>query len=166
MLYYPIGATKPLRVQGAFISEEEINKVVKCVKRKEKTKLQETVLMQIDNKQTEKLNENNSKKVDINDTKDAEEEEMIYKVIDLFVKEDRASISLIRRKFRCGEPKAARMIDRIEEMGIISPQEGNKARSILLSTSQWEEMKESLGLRRRWKLFIRRRKSIKKSREQ
>ena len=144
MLYYPIGASKPHRVQGAFISEEEINKVVNAVKTTKKSEATEKIQQAIKERANKKLNEENEKQEKTSKRDDDEPDEILYDVIDLFVKEQTASSSLISRRFRVGNNRAGRLIDQIEDMGIISSADGNKARNVLISVQEWEEMKERM----------------------
>lgn len=144
MLYYPIGATRPIRVQGAFISEKEINNIMRSIKRKE---VPEAAQEFWDNVKQDLTQEETGKKL-TNKDEDIEsddENDILYDVIDLFVKENRASISLIRRRFRMGDSRAGRIIDQIEDMGIISKQQGNQAREVLISQAEWEEMKQRIN---------------------
>lgn len=141
MLYFPIGATRPLRIQGAFITEKEINNIMRSIRRKEVPKAAQELWDNVKQDLTKKETGQKSEKKD-DDEEIEDDNDIIYEVIDLFVKENRASISLIRRRFRMGDSRAGRIIDEIEDMGIISRQQGNQAREVLITPTQWEEMKK------------------------
>ena len=147
MLYYPIGSTRPIRVQGAFISEKEINEVMAKVKRKNVSdsadRLLENAHREISDKNPKESKEKKSSLDDIKQVKD-EDWDLIADIIDLFVQKESASISLIRKKYRMGDSRAGRIIDQIEDMGIISKQQGNNARKVLISASEWESLKVQL----------------------
>ena len=137
MLYYPIGETKPKRVQGTFISASEIGRVVDYVKRKDVSESSEMIEKEIQSTMT---------KNDINDTDSTPEDgkdPLLIEAIETVVKNKKASISLLRRKFRMGDSRAGRIIDDMERMGIVSTQDGNKPRDVLISEYQWAQMKES-----------------------
>ena len=149
MLYYPIGATRPVRVQGAFISEKEINNIVKSIRRSEVPehiiKYDEKIKEEI--AEVKKAKEGKNKSTNTEDSFEDievpdEPEEIVNDIIDLFVAENRASISLIRRRYRMGDSRAGRIIDQIERMGYISSQQGNQARKVLLSPEAWAKIKE------------------------
>ena len=147
MLYYPIGATRPIRVQGAFISEKEINTVMSKIRRKEAPEAAYRLIENAEQKMAEKEGKvDKDKKSEIKDIKQTDEEDrdLIFEIIDLFVEEERASISLIRRKYRMGDSRAGRIIDQIEEMGIISKQQGNQSRNVLISGAEWQSLKAKL----------------------
>lgn len=147
MLYYPIGATRPIRVQGSFISEKEINNIMNRIKRKTVPEAADRLIKNAhkdlnpqDNKEAK------DKKISLEDMKqrDDEDKELLIDIIDFFIREGSASISLIRRKYRMGDSRAGRIIDQIEEMGIISKQQGNQARRVLISELDWQNLKVKL----------------------
>ena len=146
MLYHPIGANRPVRIQGGFISEKEINSIVKNVRRRSVQDSVKKFGEEIAHKTNEVADEEPSekKKEDLLEKSSEEPMAVIYQVIDFFVQQKSASISLIRRKFRMGDSRAGRIMDQIEEMGIISAQVGNQARNVLITESEWEQMKANL----------------------
>lgn len=131
-----------LEFNGAFISEKEITSIMRSIGRKEPSeaskKLWESVQKEVNNKEMGVTSNQSDDDSDISQTDDE-----LYDIIDLFVREETASISLIKRKFRMGDSRAGRIIDQIEEMGIISKQDGNKARKVLITLAEWEEMKKN-----------------------
>lgn len=124
MLFYPLGAPKPVRLQGAFISENEIEEVVDYVKdqcKEEEISYQEDILESI----TKPIS-----------TESVEHDELLSEAIEFIVESGQASASMLQRKFRVGFNRAARLIDSIEERGIIGPSEGSKPRKVLVSKEE------------------------------
>jgi len=126
MLYRPVGAPKPIRLQGAFISDEEVAKTTEFIKNqidKEKINYKDEILEEPD-------------VVDI----DHETDEYLSQAIDIIVKSQKGSISLIQRKLRVGYNRAARMIDSMEERNIVGPANGSKPREVLISKENLEDI--------------------------
>lgn len=121
MLYYPIGENKPVRVQGAFISEEEVENVVEFIKQPdEETDYSEDILNHINNEVTTEAAITN------------EGDELLEEAIKIVVEYKQASTSFIQRKLRVGFNRASRIIDELEERGIISEKDGSKPRQVLI----------------------------------
>lgn len=128
MLYYPIGESKPIRVQGAFISEKEVEQVVGFVKNQSsKSEYKEDIIDEIEN---------------VNDSP-KETDELLPEAIKIVVDTGQASISLLQRRLRIGYNRAARIIDGLEERGIIGGYEGSKPRQVLISKEEYEEMQHN-----------------------
>ncbi len=136
MLYYPIGVSKPIRVQGAFVSDKEVEAVVTFVK---------------DNSGQAEYNEEAMEFIKrAPDTKgkkgeeDEEEEDlwdpMLPKAIEIVVEMQQASTSMLQRKMRVGYARAARLVDQLEEQGVVGPFEGSKPRAVLMNRQQYLEM--------------------------
>ena len=120
MLFYPVGESKPIRIQGAFISEEEVERVVGFIKNQQGEIEYETEIMnEIDTEVSASSDENN----------DALLDEAIRIVLD----NNQASTSLLQRRLRIGYNRAARIIEQLEEKGVISGKDGSKPRQILIS---------------------------------
>ncbi len=126
MLYYPTGKQKPIRVQGAFVSEEEIEKVVAFVKYQVEASYSEEVLKAVTHKKA--------------DDKDCDE--LLPEAIEIALEQGQASASLMQRRLRVGYARAARIIDQMEERGIVSGLEGSKPRRVLLSREDLENGNE------------------------
>jgi len=123
MLFLPVGASKPIRVQGAFLSDEEVEKVVEFVISQQKAQYQEEMIP--------------------NDSKDITEEatdELYEDAVKLVVEMQSASVSMLQRRFRIGYTRAARLIDEMEERGIVGPYEGSKPRQVLVSKDQFDQL--------------------------
>lgn len=127
MLYYPIGENKPIRVQGAFISEEEVEKVVSFIKNEEEeTEYEESIIEHIESESKDggKLSE------------DSDSDELVNEAIKIVVEYNQASTSFLQRKLRVGFNRASRIMDELEERGIISEKDGSRPRQILVSKEE------------------------------
>lgn len=133
MLYYPMGASQPHRVQGAFITDEEIANIINSVA------LESLPISR--QKVEENFNELNNEEKDDEINPTADEDELLFEAIDTILTFKQASKTFLRRKFSIGDLRAGRIIDRIEELGVIGPQIRTKPRDILLNAHEWEEMK-------------------------
>ncbi|MDD5602718.1 MAG: DNA translocase FtsK 4TM domain-containing protein [Eubacteriales bacterium] len=128
MLFYPTGRAKPLRVQGSFISDKEVEKVVSFVKKQGENGYDDGIIDHINSsEQEEKSN-------------DSDRDELLDQAIEMVVDLGQASVSFIQRKFRVGYSRAARIIDQMEERGIVGKFEGSKPRQVLVTKLQWQEM--------------------------
>jgi S-DNA-T family DNA segregation ATPase FtsK/SpoIIIE len=128
MLYLPVGASKPVRVQGAFLSDEEVEAVVDFVRNQEKANYQEEMVPELE-EQTEASNE--------------VEDELYNQAVQIVVEAKQASVSLLQRRMRIGYTRAARLIDSMEAKGIVGPYEGTKPREVLLSIEQFHHNRMS-----------------------
>ncbi|WP_053957382.1 FtsK/SpoIIIE family DNA translocase [Inediibacterium massiliense] len=126
MLFYPVGEAKPVRVQGAFISDNEVERIVEFVKG-------QTKVPEYENDIIEKL-ENNM-------VSEEEVDELLKDAIELIIDTQQASISMLQRRFRIGYNRAARLIDAMEERGIVGEHVGSKPRDVLVSKEEFEEIK-------------------------
>lgn len=126
MLFYPAGYSKPVRVQGAFISDSEISDVVEFLKENEDVAVYDTEV-------TEKI-ENKLNSVAISQEKD----EYFEAAARFVIEKDKASIGMIQRMFKVGFNRAARIVDQLADAGIVGPEEGTKPRKVLMSSEQLE----------------------------
>ena len=140
MLYYPVGIPKPVRVQGCYLSDKEVENVVTFIKNQEKTSYDDDVMKEIDRNAAQ----TGSKKKDTSSSGDDGEkgpaDEMLPKAIEAVIEAQSASTTLLQRKLKLGYARAARIIDELEERGIIGPYEGAKPRKVLVTKQQWYEM--------------------------
>lgn len=140
MLYAPLGEGKPTRVQGCFISNEEIEAVIARIKETSTAEYSEEILEHIE-QQAEQVGNNkgggSSGTSDLGD----DEDELIEEAIEVIMDCRQASTSMLQRRLKLGYSRAARIIDQIEDRGIIGPSEGSKPRQILISREDWQEMK-------------------------
>lgn len=128
MLYLPVGASKPVRVQGAFVAEGEIEQLVKFVRD------QQNVVYTVDLNHDEEAATETVQIVD----------DLFIDAMDLVVDSGQASVSMVQRRFRVGYSRAARIIDQMEQRGLIGPFEGSKPRELLISKEQWNAIRESM----------------------
>jgi S-DNA-T family DNA segregation ATPase FtsK/SpoIIIE len=137
MLFYPSGAPKPTRIQGAFVSDKEVEKLVDFLKSQGEVTYSDEILEQIENS-------------DKTDKEMAEEDEdqtsdpLLMDAIETVVETGQASTSFIQRRFKVGYARAGRIIDQMEERGIISGYQGSKPREVLMSKERWQELKMSV----------------------
>jgi S-DNA-T family DNA segregation ATPase FtsK/SpoIIIE len=128
MLFHPVGKPKPIRVQGAFVTDDEVEKVVDYVKSQGSAEYDENIIEEI-NSENAPAQENNG-----------DNDELLSKAIELVIEAGQASTSLIQRKFKVGYARAARIIDQMEARGIVGGFEGSKPRQILMTRQQWHEL--------------------------
>ena len=121
MLYMPIGASKPERVQGAYIASDEVERVIDWVKKQQKVDYDETMIP--------KKGESTSNDAGNNDEP---EDEFYNQAVDLVRRQQTASVSMLQRRFRIGYNRAARIVDEMEAKGIVGPSEGSKPRQVLV----------------------------------
>ncbi len=135
MLFFPSGAPKPLRVQGAFVSDEEVEKIVDFVKQNGTATYSEDILESIEK------NNKTDKEIAQEADEDDETDPFLMDAIDMVVETGQASTSFIQRRFKVGYARAGRIIDQMEERGIISGYQGSKPREVLMTKERLEELK-------------------------
>ena len=135
MLYFPTGAPKPIRVQGAFVSDEEVEKIVSFIKQNGTATYSEDILESIEN------SNKTDKELAQEQAEDDETDPFLMDAIDTVVETGQASTSFIQRRFKVGYARAGRIIDQMEERGIISGYQGSKPREVLMTKERWEELK-------------------------
>ena len=126
MLFAPIGANKPIRIQGAFISDDEVEKLVEFVKAQREPEYDNTVTQEAE-KEAEK---------ETSDDNDVYRDELLERAVNLVMESGQASVSMLQRRFRIGYTRAARLVDTMEDLKIVGPSMGSKAREILMSPEQ------------------------------
>ena len=126
MLFAPIGANKPIRVQGAFISDDEVEHLVEFVKAQREPEYDDTVTQEAE-KETEK---------ESSEENDIYRDELLERAVNLVMESGQASVSMLQRRFRIGYTRAARLVDTMEDLKIVGPSMGSKAREILMSSEQ------------------------------
>lgn len=136
MLYYPTGEIKPLRMQGAFVSEKEIEKIVDSIKANCDSTYSEDILEAVEKSTNKNAKSGND---DSSDKEDADT--LLEDAIDLVVDIGQASASMLQRRFKIGHSRAGRIVDQMEARGLISGYEGSKPRQVLISKSEWQELK-------------------------
>jgi len=133
MLFYPVGEPKPIRVKGTFVSDKEVERVVEFIKSQGNAEYNESIIEEI-----------NSEKEPM-ESDPGDNDELLPQAIELVVEAGQASVSLIQRKFKVGYARAARIIDQMEERGIVGGYEGSKPRQVLITRQQLQEMNMKSG---------------------
>lgn len=135
MLFFPAGAPKPSRVQGAFVSDDEVEKIVDFIKSNGIATYSEDILESIEN--------SNKTDKEIAQEKDDEDDTdpFLMDAIQTVVETGQASTSFIQRRFKVGYARAGRIIDQMEERGVISGYQGSKPREVLMTLDRWNELK-------------------------
>ncbi len=136
MLYYPIGEQKPVRVKGAFVSDQEVEDVVEYLKKNYDDEYDEEIQDQIDR--------NGASGASGDEDFDDEADEFLEKAIEIAVEAQQISVSYLQRRLKVGHSRAGRIIDQMEERGIVGPSEGSKPRQVRISHSEWMEMKAKM----------------------
>ena len=147
MLYFPLGSGKPTRVQGCLISDQEVAAVVDYVKQNSgSAQYDDQVMQEIEQHAAEK--DKASKGVGGSSPVDGEEEydELINSAIEVVLETGQASVSMLQRRLKLGYARAARLVDQMEEKGVVGPFEGSKARQLLITKEQWQEMQYRQGI--------------------
>ena len=142
MLYSPIGSGKPLRVQGCFVTDEEVEAVASFVKDNFNANYDNAVMKDIEKKAAQT---GSSKPASVSDPEPNDSEldgdEMLPAAVDVILETNQASVSMLQRRLKLGYARAARIVDEMEEKGIVGPFQGSKPRAILVTKEQWEVMK-------------------------
>jgi len=137
MLYFPAGAPKPARVQGAFVSDEEVEKIVDFIKQNGTATYSEDILETIEN------SNKTDKEIAMEKDEDDDTDPFLMDAIETVVETGQASTSFIQRKFKVGYARAGRIIDQMEERGVISGYQGSKPREVLMTLEKLNELKMS-----------------------
>lgn len=124
MLFYPVGAAKPVRVQGAFISDNEVEELINYIK------------PQVEPEYTEEITQYEAAPAENNKDQEKFEDELLADAIRMVMETGQASASMLQRKFRIGYSRAGRLIDTMEDMKIVGPNMGSKPREILMNSDQ------------------------------
>ncbi len=128
MLFYPQGTSKPVRIQGAFLSDKEVESIVHFIKKDSTTGY--------DNEMIDKIT--STEKVEIEST-----DEFFDSAVEFVIQKQKASTSMLQRQFRIGYNRAARLMESLEKNGIVGQEEGSKPRKVLLTKQQWEEKRNT-----------------------
>ena len=137
MLYAPLGEGKPRRVQGCFITAEEIERVVEFIKETGEASYSEDVIRQIE-KVVQEKDKKGAPAPDSTPEDDADE--LLPAAVEVVLETGQASVSMLQRRLKLGYSRAARLVDQMEERGIVGPFEGSKPRQLLIDKAKWQEM--------------------------
>lgn len=143
MLYAPVGSTKPYRVQGSFVSDGEIERIVDFIKKNSGvSSYNEEVISTIEKEAAKCGNDKKGRSSDFDgEADDSEVDTLFWEAVEIAVDSGKMSTSLLQRRLQVGYGRAAKLIDAMEERGIVSAPEGSKPRSVLISRSDYEEMR-------------------------
>ena len=137
MLFYPSGAPKPTRIQGAFVSDAEVEKIVDFLKANGEVSYSEDIIQSIENANK------SDKELEAESMEEDDTDPLLMEAIDVVVETGQASTSFIQRRFKVGYARAGRIIDQMEERGVISGYQGSKPREVLLTKERLAELKMS-----------------------
>lgn len=142
MLYCPVGLSKPVRVQGSYVSDDEIERVIDFVKSQGEVKYDDAVMKEIELKAAQEGKKKSSSAIDTDNMGAGGDydDEMFPKAVEVVVEAGMASTTLLQRKLKLGYARAARIVDELSEKGIIGPFEGSKPRKVLITKEQWYQM--------------------------
>ena len=148
MLYAPITLGKPLRVQGAFVSDEERDEVIQFIKQNSDAQYSDDIIAQIEQaaiKDDGKSSGSSGSDSASSGGKDNDYDELLPQAVDVILETNQASVSLLQRRLKLGYSRAARLVDQMEEIGVVGPFQGSKPRDILITKQQWQEMQYVQG---------------------
>ena len=147
MLYAPLGCGKPLRVQGAFVSDEEREQVINFIKQGTTPEYDDEILRHIEKaaagKDAPGDKDEDSSAAALDDNPFSGCDELLPQAVDVILDTKQASVSMLQRRLKLGYSRAARLVDQMEELGIVGPFEGSKPRQLLITREQWQEMSMS-----------------------
>ena len=144
MLYAPIGCGKPMRVQGCFVSDAEVEAVANFVKENFSTSYDQSVMEEIEKSAAQTGTKGSSAAAEPDVEDEVVMDEMLPAAADVVLETGQASVSMLQRRLKLGYARAARIMDLMEEFGIVGPYAGSKPRNILITRDQWELMKPEL----------------------
>ena len=142
MLFAPVGVTKPVRIQGAYLSDEEIGNIVSYIKNQVNAEYDDEIMQEIEKNAVAEASKKKGAAAEIQEDSDGQYDSLIDEALNIITQLDTASTTVLQRKLRVGYARAARIVDELEELGYISsPTGNNKARNVLISRNQYLEMK-------------------------
>ena len=140
MLYAPIGTRKPTRIQGAFVSDEEREEVIQFIKNQASAEYDDEIMATIERAAEEKNAKQNEGNGGGKESNNSDYDELLPQAVDVIFDTKQASVSMLQRRLKLGYARAARIVDQMEELGIVGPFEGSKPRQVLITKEQWQEM--------------------------
>ena len=142
MLFAPVGVTKPVRIQGAYLSDEEIGNIVSYIKNQVNAEYDDEIMQEIEKNAVAETSKKKGAAVEVQEDTDGQYDSLIDEALNIITQLDTASTTVLQRKLRVGYARAARIVDELEELGYISsPTGNNKARNVLITRNQYLEMK-------------------------
>ena len=147
MLFVPSGINKPMRVQGAFVSDEERERVVEFVKKDAEATYSDEILAEIEKAAAAKSDKGSRGGDDEPESAAGNDyDELLPDAVDVVLELKQASVSSLQRKLKLGYSRAARIVDQMEQLGVVGPYEGSKPRKVLITRQQWQQMQYSTGV--------------------
>ena len=147
MLYFPLGTGKPKRVQGCLISDEEVAAVVDFIKKQSgSAEYDESIIHEIEKHAAEKDKQGKGGGSSASEDAGGDYDELLPSAIEVVVETGMASVSMLQRRLKLGYSRAARLVDQMEEKGVVGPFEGSKPRQVLITKEQWQEMQFRQGM--------------------
>ena len=141
MLFAPLGQGKPKRIQGCFITDEEVQSVVASIKAQSQSNYSTEIIEQIEKKAEQTGKSSSAGASDASSGADAGDgDELLPAAVEVILETGQASVSMLQRRLKLGYARAARIVDEMEERGIVGPFEGAKPRQLLITKAQWEQM--------------------------
>ena len=140
MLYMPVGSQKPIRLQGCYVSDGEIERVVDFIKQTFKAEYDESIIAEIE-RQTEMVSAGGKESASDDDDDTGEQDDKLEEAIEYVIEAGQASTSSLQRRLKLGYGRAARLIDTMEKMGVVGGYEGSKPRQVLMTRQEWNERK-------------------------
>lgn len=141
MLFAPLGQGKPKRVQGCFISDDEVQAVVNAIKSQSESDYSEEIMEQIE-KRAEQSGKGGAPADAGRTPSDSDGDELLPAAVEVILETGQASVSMLQRRLKLGYARAARIVDEMEERGIVGPFEGAKPRQLLITREQWQQMQD------------------------
>jgi len=141
MLYAPTGSAKPMRLQGTWVSDKEREKVIDFIEKSGETQYSEEVMGEIEKAAVEK----SSGSQPSGESGGSDYDDMVPQAVDVIFETEQASVSMLQRRLKLGYSRAARIMDQLEELGVVGPFEGSKPRNIQITKDQWRQMQLTTG---------------------
>ncbi len=145
MLFSPVGSGKPVRIQGAFVSDEEREEVIRFVKEQAIPSEASDELKDFMNKAAEDKSGADHGKTEPDASRNSDYDELLPKAVEAVLEMKSCSVSMLQRRVKLGYSRAARIVDQMEELGIVGPYEGAKPRALTIDNERWQTMKVELG---------------------
>ena len=146
MLFSPVGMGKPLRIQGAFVSDEEREDVIQFIKESAGETAQNDEIEAFMNKASEDKGSEKDKGSHEDEGLASGYDEMLPQAVEVVLEMGSCSVSMLQRRIKLGYSRAARIVDQMEELGVVGPYEGAKPRSVVIDRAGWQELQVKLGL--------------------
>lgn len=142
MLFAPLGQGKPKRIQGCFISDDEVQAVVTAIKSQSESDYSDEIMEQIEKRAEQSGKSGAASAEGGRAATDSDGDELLPAAVDVILETGQASVSMLQRRLKLGYARAARIVDEMEERGIVGPFEGAKPRQLLITREQWQQMQD------------------------